>query len=313
MKSNKMLEIINVSKFFGKFNAIKDINLTVYSGEVFGFLGPNGAGKSTTIKMITGLLPIDKGDILINNNSINTNFEEAIKNVGAIVETPDLYDYLSGYDNLKLIARLYKVNDENLNEIVEIIGLKSKIKEKVKKYSLGMKQRLGLGVALIRQPKLLILDEPTNGLDPEGIHKFRDILKDLAHNKGVCVFVSSHLLSEMQLMCDRVAIINKGQIIKVEKTNEIVDTNITLDKKDIYELITQSNDKAKDILIKNDYKLINDSENDNKLIIAISKEQISKLINLLADNNILTYEVTRKKQTLEDVFLSITNGGSINE
>ncbi len=159
---NKVLEIINVSKSFGKNKIIRNISLSANSSEIFGFLGPNGAGKSTTIKMIVGFSNIDTGDILVNGYSIKKDFLNAMKYVGGIVENPDLYEYLSGYDNLKLVARIYKVKNSKLNEIVETVGLKNRIKDKVSKYSLGMKQRLGLALALIRNPKLLILDEPTN-------------------------------------------------------------------------------------------------------------------------------------------------------
>lgn len=307
--NDKMLEIINVSKSFGNSSVINNINLTVYSGEVFGFLGPNGAGKSTTIKMITGLLPIDKGDILINGYSIKKNFENAIKNVGAIVDTPDLYDYLSGYDNLSLIARLYKIKKDKIAEIIKKIGLENKIFKKVKTYSLGMKQRLGLGMALIREPRLLILDEPTNGLDPEGVHDLRNVLKDLAHNKKVCVFVTSHILSEIEIMCDRVAIINKGQIIKAEKIDELLTDKENSFKKAVYKLTTQDDKKARAILIKNNYKLL---DND-KIIIEISKEKVASVLELLSKNSISTYEVNKKKQTLEEAFLDLTSGGDIDD
>lgn len=307
--NDKMLEIINVSKSFGNSSVINNINLTVYSGEVFGFLGPNGAGKSTTIKMITGLLPIDKGDILINGYSIKKNFENAIKNVGAIVDTPDLYDYLSGYDNLSLIARLYKIKKDKIAEIIKKIGLENKIFKKVKTYSLGMKQRLGLSMALIREPRLLILDEPTNGLDPEGVHDLRNVLKDLAHNKKVCVFVTSHILSEIEIMCDRVAIINKGQIIKAEKIDELLTDKENSFKKAVYKLTTQDDKKARAILIKNNYKLL---DND-KIIIEISKEKVASVLELLSKNSISTYEVNKKKQTLEEAFLDLTSGGDIDD
>ena len=213
--ANTILEIKNISKKYGKNTIIDDLTLNVEAGQVYGFLGPNGAGKTTTIKMITGLISINKGQILVNGLDVVKNHEKAMSYIGAIVESPDLYEYLSGIDNIKLYARIHNIKKDRINEIIKIVGLESRIKDKVKKYSLGMKQRLGLAVCLMHSPKLLILDEPTNGLDPAGIKELRDMLKKLAHEENIAVFVSSHILSEVELMCDKVAIINKGKIIKV--------------------------------------------------------------------------------------------------
>ncbi|MCR5742807.1 MAG: ABC transporter ATP-binding protein [Lachnospiraceae bacterium] len=217
------IEIRGLNKSFGKRHVLKDVNLTTYAGEVFGFLGPNGAGKSTTIKMIVGLLSIDEGQISICGNDVEKNFEDAMKLVGAIVENPESYKNLTGLQNLQLYARIRKgVTPERVQEVIELVGLSNRIKEKVGKYSLGMKQRLGLAQALLHHPKVLILDEPTNGLDPAGIKTLRDILKKLAHEEGVCVLVSSHMMSEMELMCDRVGIIMNGAMVDVKTIDELV-------------------------------------------------------------------------------------------
>ena len=246
-----VLEIKNVSKSFGRTKIIDNLTFSVNSGEIFGFLGPNGAGKTTTMKMVLGLIPFSDGDICINGYSIKKDFEKAMQNVGGIVENPDLYEYMTGYENLKLVARIYKVDKKRIDEIVDIVGLKEKIKLKVKKYSLGMKQRMSVALALIRNPKLLVLDEPTNGLDPVAIHELRDLLKDLAHNRGVCVFVSSHLLSEVELMCDRVGILDKGRLIKIEDLKNIIEIKDKNDNEAIYKIITNDNKRAKDILVNN--------------------------------------------------------------
>lgn len=218
-----VLEINNLSKRYKDRLAVSDVSFAGYEGEILGFLGPNGAGKTTTIRMITGLIKPNSGNVLINGKSITKDFEEAIKNVGAIVETPHLYEYMTGVDNLNLFAKLKKATTEQIKKSIQITGLEEELKRKVKNYSLGMKQRLAIGIALLGEPKLLILDEPSNGLDPFGIKELRILLKDLAHNEGICVVISSHLLQEMQLTCDRAVIIAKGKMlgeVNVSNINE---------------------------------------------------------------------------------------------
>lgn len=304
-----VLEIKNVSKSFGRTKIIDNLTFSVNSGEIFGFLGPNGAGKTTTMKMVLGLIPFSDGDICINGYSIKKDFEKAMQNVGGIIENPDLYEYMTGYENLKLVARIYKVDKKRIDEIVDIVGLKEKIKLKVKKYSLGMKQRMSVALALIRNPKLLVLDEPTNGLDPVAIHELRDLLKDLAHNRGVCVFVSSHLLSEVELMCDRVGILDKGRLIKIEDLKNIIEIKDKNDNEAIYKIITNDNKRAKDILVNNGYSVKDEKE---ALEVSIKKDKIDSLINIMLSNGITVYEFSIKKATLEEEYLNVT-GGKINE
>ena len=223
----KVLEIKGVKKKLGKREIIKGIDLSVEEGEIFGFLGPNGAGKTTTIRMLVGLIAPNEGDISICGNNVQTQKEKALKNVGAVVENPELYRYLSGRENLMQIARIRGVSKEEIQELIETVGLKDRIDDKVRKYSLGMKQRLGLAAALIGNPKLLILDEPTNGLDPSGIMDFREVVKKSAKERGMAVFISSHILSEVQTLCDRVAFINDGVIKSVEDIREnVVETEL---------------------------------------------------------------------------------------
>ncbi len=216
----KILEIKNLSKSFGKNKVVDNISLEVNAGEICGFLGPNGAGKTTTIKMILGLLNIDEGEIKINGYDVRKQFEKAMENANGIVENPDMYGYLSGVDNLKLYARIRNVKKEKIDEVLDLVEMKEASKMKVSKYSLGMKQRMGLALTLLNSPKLLILDEPTNGLDPAGIKRLRDILKKISREDNVAVFVSSHILTEMELMCDKVIVIDKGKIVKTEKIGE---------------------------------------------------------------------------------------------
>ncbi|MBZ9607846.1 ABC transporter ATP-binding protein [Clostridium estertheticum] len=215
--ADEVLKIEKLKKVIGKRTIVSDISIELKKGEIFGFLGPNGAGKSTTIKMIVGLSKITEGNIYVGGCSVNEDFKGAMRNIGCIVENPDMYNYMSGLDNLKIFAKIYKDVDEiRINEVVKIADLERAINDKVKTYSLGMKQRLGIAQALLHSPKLLILDEPTNGLDPAGIKDLRELLRKLSSETGLTVLVSSHILGEMQQMCDRVGIINKGKIITVK-------------------------------------------------------------------------------------------------
>lgn len=203
MNSNVLFKVSHLNKTIGGRQILHDISFEAYAGEVFGFLGPNGAGKTTTIKIAVGMLSLDDGNIFINGTDIKKNFEKAMSNVGGIVENPEMYKYLTGMENLKQYARMRKgVTQERIDEVVKLVKLSNRINDKVSKYSLGMRQRLGVAQALLHRPKVLILDEPTNGLDPAGIKELRDILKETAHKENICVIVSSHLMSEMELMCD---------------------------------------------------------------------------------------------------------------
>lgn len=226
-----ILKISKLSKSIGKKLILDDISFSVLEGEIFGFLGPNGAGKTTTIKIITGLMKPSSGEILVDNNNIEKNPLKAISNIGAIVENPSLYEYLTGLENLKLVAKLRHVNiderDEIINEIIPVEALN----EKVSKYSLGMKERLAIGCALIGNPKLLILDEPTNGLDPEGIIHLRKVLTKLAKEKNITIFISSHQLNEIQNICNRMAFIKKGKIQSIECMDEIINLGMNLEEK----------------------------------------------------------------------------------
>lgn len=219
------LKIEHVNKFFGKRQILHDITFETYAGEVFGFLGPNGAGKTTTIKLVVGLLRLEEGDILVNGHSVSKEFEAALANIGGIVENPEMYKHMSGLQNLRQYARMRGgVDEARIQEVVKLVGLSNRINDKVGKYSLGMRQRLGVAQAILHRPKLLILDEPTNGLDPAGIKELRDILKNLAHQENISVLVSSHLMSEMELMCDRVGIIVNGHLVDVKTVEEMVST-----------------------------------------------------------------------------------------
>ncbi|AMX83165.1 bacitracin ABC transporter ATP-binding protein [Geobacillus subterraneus] len=218
------VEVKNLTKRIGSKTIIKGLDFEIYPGEIFGFLGPNGAGKTTTIRMMVGLTKITEGDVIIYGKSIKKQFKEAIAQVGAIVENPEMYKFMSGWKNLLHYARMTPggVNQDKIEEIVHLTGLENVIHKKVKTYSLGMRQRLGLAQALLHEPSVLILDEPTNGLDPSGIYEIRSYLRNLAREKGLTIFISSHLLSEVEILCDRVGIIKNGELISVDYINNFV-------------------------------------------------------------------------------------------
>lgn len=218
------IEIIGVSKEINKEKIIDNVSLNIKKGEIFGLLGPNGSGKTTLIKIIVGLIKTTEGNVFINGKSIKDEFEVAIRNVGALIETPALYTHLSGYNNLKVFLNMYdNVADINIDEIIKLVHLDNIINEKVKKYSVEMKQRLGIAIALLNNPSILILDEPSNGLNPQEKEELRNYLKKIASEKQTTVIVASSLFSELELMCDRIAIINKGRIINTY--NIITETN----------------------------------------------------------------------------------------
>lgn len=223
MSNEAIISLRHVTKRIGRSTVIDNLTFDVPQGEIFGFLGLNGAGKTTTIRMMVGLMSITQGEILIKGKNIKSEFEQAIRHVGAIVENPEMYKYLSGYHNLVHYARMVPgVTKKRIDEVVSIVKLENRIHDKVKKYSLGMRQRLGVAQALLHHPSLLILDEPTNGLDPAGIRELRDYLRLLTRTEGITVIVSSHLLSEMELMCDRVAILQQGKLVDVKPIHEFM-------------------------------------------------------------------------------------------
>ncbi|WP_409346681.1 ABC transporter ATP-binding protein [Paenibacillus sp. MBLB4367] len=217
-----VLSVRGITKTIKNKQIIKGISFDVYAGEVFGFLGPNGAGKTTTIRMLVDLIKPTTGTISICGVPVGERPNDALRNIGCIVENPELYSYLSGWENLEHFARMLPdVDDARIREVVAIVGMDKRIYDKVRTYSLGMRQRLGIAQALLGRPRLLILDEPTNGLDPQGIKEMRVFIRNLAKD-GLSVFVSSHLLSEIQLMCDRVAIISHGSVIAVGEVSELL-------------------------------------------------------------------------------------------
>ena len=296
-----ILKCENLCKSFGKKQILKNISLEVKQGDILGFIGPNGAGKTTTIKLILGLQSIDSGTVEINGYDIMKSFEKAISGVGTIVENPDLYMYLTGYENLKLIKNLYENVDENrIKEVVKLVKLEQRINDKVSKYSLGMRQRLGIAQAILHKPNLLILDEPTNGLDPEGIKELRDLLKNLAKNEKMGIVISSHNLSELESFCNKVTIIKNGEIVETSSINEVkkVEQSYIIEVDNITDL-----DKILYFPI--------EKINETLFKLHINKDEVPQVIKKLIEANKKVYSVKEETLTLEDAFLKKTGGNVI--
>lgn len=296
-----ILKCENLCKNFGKKQILKNISLELKQGDILGFIGPNGAGKTTTIKLILGLQSIDSGTVEINGYDIKKNFEKAISGVGTIVENPDLYMYLTGYENLKLIKNLYKNVDENrIKEVVKLVKLEQRINDKVSKYSLGMRQRVGIAQAILHKPNLLILDEPTNGLDPEGIKELRDLLKNLAKKEKMGIVISSHNLSELESFCNKVTIIKNGEIVETSSINEVkkVEQSYIIEVDNITDL-----DKVLSFPI--------EKINETLFKFHINKDEVPQVIKKLVEANKKVYSVKEETLTLEDAFLKKTGGNVI--
>ncbi len=299
----KVLEVNNLKKTLGKREIIKNISFSIEEGEIFGFLGPNGAGKTTTIRMLVGLIHPNEGSISICGHDLKNDTEKALREVGAVVENPELYKYLSGRENLMQIARIRNISKEDVNETIKLVGLEDRIDDKVRKYSLGMKQRLGLAASLLSKPKLLILDEPTNGLDPSGILDFREVVKKAAKEKGMAVFISSHILSEVQHLCDRVAFINHGTIKSVENVvNESMETDTDIICLNLNEEIDLN--ELKNIEYVNSVR-----KSDDGIEIILLSNKTSNLIKHLVSRNYNVEEVYKIRRGLEQRYMELVEGG----
>ncbi len=299
-----ILKCENLHKKFKHKEILKDVSLEISKGDILGFIGPNGAGKTTTIKLILGLQKIDSGKVYINGFDIEKNFEKAILNVGAIIENPDLYMYMSGLDNLKLIANLYpNIDDKRVHEVIKLIGLENRINDKVSKYSLGMRQRLGVAQAILHKPNLLILDEPTNGLDPEGIKDLRKLLTKLAKEEKMGILISSHNLAELESFCNKVCIIKNGSVVETSDIDTV--------KKESSEgnYIIEVDNAKRARLIVGDISSANDNSH---LLVHASKENIPSIVKNLVLQDIKIFSVTEEVSTLEDAFLKKTGGNIID-
>ncbi|HGI6694859.1 TPA: ABC transporter ATP-binding protein [Listeria monocytogenes] len=298
-----VLKLEHVTKKIGQKNIVHDISFDIHKGEVFGLLGPNGAGKTTIIRSIVGLIRRSEGTVFINGKNVDTEYKAAISEVGAIIENPEFYMYMSGWANLKQFARMSQKNitDEHIREIVELVKLTGAINQKVKTYSLGMRQRLGVAQALIHSPALLILDEPTNGLDPQGMAEFRTLIRDLATN-GTSVLISSHLLSEIQQITDRFAIINKGVLTHIEKMSDLIENHVTAYKLKVSDPVATTT-----VLATLPVKLV--AQNEDLFKIEVAHEDVHLIARALIQANIDLLEMVPLQASLEERFLELTKSG----
>ncbi|MBN9655560.1 ABC transporter ATP-binding protein [Halobacillus sp. GSS1] len=304
--SEPVMQLKNVKKTIGNKSIIKGLDFDIYGGEVFGFLGPNGAGKTTTIRMMVGLMTMTDGDVIIQGESVQNNFKGAIRHVGGIVENPEMYPFMSGWKNLVHYARMMPgVTEERIKEVVKLVGLEKRMKEKVGKYSLGMRQRLGIAQALLHKPSVLILDEPTNGLDPSGIREIRAYIRRLAEEEGVAVIVSSHILSEMEMMCDRIGIIKNGELISIQTVQD------ALQQTDEKEVSIEATPVDQTMIALQEMTGKEVSRKEELLTFTVKKEKIPTVVANLVQKGIQIYSVNVTRSTLEDKFLDLIGEGSI--
>ena len=292
----------DLRKVIGKKTIVDGISFELFPGEVFGFLGPNGAGKTTTIRMLVGLIKPTKGSVTICGHDLVGEFEEAMRCVGCIVETPDLYRFMTGRENLEHFARMLGATSGDIERVATQVMMAQRLDQRVGTYSLGMRQRLGIAQALLGSPRLLILDEPANGLDPAGIREIRELLRQLAAS-GMSVFVSSHLLAEIELMCDRVAIIHKGQMLRVGTVHELISS-----RRGILEMKVGDVDRAGALLTERGVTFDRDTD---YLFVHIDDRDAPPLIAALATNGIEVYSARPRTQTLEEMFIDVTGGETV--
>lgn len=297
--SKVAMELEKVTKKIGQKEIIKDLSFQIHEGEVFGLIGPNGAGKTTTIRMMVGLLGITKGDIRILGHSIQKDFKQAIQKVGAIVENPEMYPFMTGWQNLKHYARMIPgISEERIDEVVSFVGLEKPIHDKVKTYSLGMRQRLGIAQALLHRPSILILDEPTNGLDPAGIREIRNYIRKLATEENVSVIISSHLLSEIERICDRIGIIKNGELVAIQKVQEGIDeVNLRQVQVEVTPL-----QRAEELLTE---LQIDSVLTGNRITFHTERKKIPEIVKALVINDLSVFSVQVTHPTLEDKFFDL--------
>ncbi|MED3923150.1 MULTISPECIES: ABC transporter ATP-binding protein [Priestia] len=295
-----VLQVDHVSKVIGKKTILHDVSLSVERGEIFGLLGPNGSGKTTLIRTVVGLIKETKGTITVNGFPLKEQFTSAMKSIGAIIENPEFYDYLTGYQNLKHFANMHEgITAERLDEVIALVKLENSIHAKVKTYSLGMRQRLGVAQAILHKPALLLLDEPTNGLDPAGMREFRTYLQTLCREEGISILIASHLLKEVEALCDRVGIIQNGELKAVQ------DLSPNRQDQGMYVEFEVSDVQQAADLLSQEFQVTIKSDSIDVVII---KEQIPAVNRKLVDSDILVYRITPVYETLEDSFMSVTEG-----
>ncbi|MDM5246624.1 ABC transporter ATP-binding protein [Lysinibacillus sp. G4S2] len=299
-----IIETENLTKSYGAVNSVSQLQMRVGEGEIYGFLGPNGAGKTTTIRMLLGLVKPTTGNIKIFNKDLKTNRLDILREVGSLVESPSYYGHLTGYENLEVIRQMLQVPKKNIDQVLRIVRLEKQKDKLVKQYSLGMKQRLGIAMALLGNPKLLILDEPTNGLDPAGIQEIRELIKQLPKQYGMSVIISSHLLNEMDQIATQVGIINSGQLIfqdEIEVLRKKSQASIKMRVNDVVRAHQILEQHQIHLTIDGDYLVTHQQED----------HLISHINHLLVQQNLSVFRIEEEKHTLEEIFLSLTEKGGV--
>jgi ABC-type multidrug transport system ATPase subunit len=299
-----IVSVQHLSKQYKNIHAVNDLSFTVNEGDVYGFLGQNGAGKSTTIRMLLTLIKPTAGTIELFGQNLYARRNNVLRNIGAVIENPDVYQYLSAYNNLKLFARMSGVHpsQQELMEQLDMVGLKDRAQDKVQTYSQGMRQRLGIAIALIHKPQLIILDEPTNGLDPQGIADIRNLILHLSKNAKKTILISSHLLSEMEQVATRLLIIDKGKKLIEGETEKLFDPSQT-----VIELETLNNEAARILLNSSSWQQALQPQRNEKILLKMHRNQIPDLNVWLVQNKISVLAL-QSRHSLEDYFLQVTSG-----
>ncbi len=302
MSKESVIKIRDLKKDFGDLHAVNGVSFDVYQGDVLGFLGPNGAGKSTTIRMILSLIAPTAGSIKIFEKDLSTHRDTILRKVGAIVEKPDLYGYLSAYENIRILSMLsgYHASRSRILEVLELVGLRDRAFDKIKTFSHGMKQRAGIAQALVHEPDLIILDEPTNGLDPQGMVEIRKLIQRLNQERGMTILLSSHLLHEVELLADRMVIINKGKVV-VEGSVSLL---LSSDEMKVTVVVDDSA-RAVGLLKQKGFSSAITSVENDELVLQLEHQQIAEVNRLLIENHISVSKLIPVR-TLEDYFLSLT-------
>lgn len=301
MNQEKIIEVSGLTKKFNSLTAVNNLDLNVFKGDVFGFLGPNGAGKSTTIRMLLSLISPTSGNIKIFGMNLSSNRKEILSKIGAIVEKPDFYTYLSAYKNLEILGKINStdVSEKKIMELLELVGLNKRYNSKVKTFSHGMKQRLGLAQALLHDPELIILDEPTTGLDPQGMKEIRDLIIHLSREKKKTIFLSSHILYEVELVANRMIIINKGQTKVEGYVDDLLNANDLKVKIEVSPI-----EKAEALLRENQWGKRLESVGKSSVILSLKNEEIPTLNKFFVENNIAVNAIIPTR-SLEEYFLQI--------
>jgi ABC-type multidrug transport system ATPase subunit len=295
-----ILQTSNLTKLYGKLKVVDSVNITAYQGEVFGFLGPNGAGKTTTLGMALGLIHPTQGEVSVLGERVTPNHTHALKNVGALLGAPAFVPYLSAWDNIALVARLTPgVDKKRISDIFERVGLSAAAHRKVGKFSTGMKQRVGLAMALVHQPRFVILDEPTNGLDPAGMREIRQLVRSLAEN-GTSVLLSSHLLNEVQQVCDRIAVLNKGRVVAQGRVDDLLNS-----QKPSVRLTVSTPAEAVQLL--RTLPGVEDVHPNGGGSLIVTGVDSQAVMNHLIQHHIIPTEITSQKSDLESLFMDVTS------